>query len=294
MGQAAARRRAGAGPGAGGPGAGGVARPAAAGRPRRRAAAAARAAARPARDRRHRTLVGGRDPVGGEAIALQARRRPRTRRAQAPIGCDRGHAGRGAGPLRAGRAAADPRQAADASARAPARGRALPSLRRAAALGVLRGLRHRLLPALPDGRACAQGPAAVAAAALTASARGAERPLPLRPCVPSCRSRPRRCPRHRRQIRFHAMALKVVGVGLGRTGTNSLKLALEQLLGGPCYHMFELIAHPQQVPLWERALRGEKVDWDSLFAGYSATVDWPGCAFWRDLAAANPDAPVLL
>jgi Sulfotransferase domain len=90
------------------------------------------------------------------------------------------------------------------------------------------------------------------------------------------------------------MALKIVGVGLGRTGTNSLKLALEQLLGGPCYHMFELIAHPQQVPLWERALRGEDVDWDSLFAGYAATVDWPGCAFWRDLAAANPDAPVLL
>jgi hypothetical protein len=90
------------------------------------------------------------------------------------------------------------------------------------------------------------------------------------------------------------MALKVVGAGLGRTGTNSLKLALEELLGGPCYHMFELIAHPQQVPLWEQALRGEEVDWASLFEGYSATVDWPGCAFWRDLAAANPDAPVLL
>ena len=86
------------------------------------------------------------------------------------------------------------------------------------------------------------------------------------------------------------MALKVVGVGLGRTGTNSLKLALEQLLGGPCYHMFELIAHPQKVPLWERAVRGEEVDWDSLFDGYAATVDWPGCAFWRDLAAANPEA----
>ncbi len=90
------------------------------------------------------------------------------------------------------------------------------------------------------------------------------------------------------------MALKVVGAGLGRTGTNSLKLALEELLGGPCYHMFELIAHPQQVPLWEQALRGEEVDWASLFEGYSATVDWPGCAFWRNLADANPDAPVLL
>ena len=75
------------------------------------------------------------------------------------------------------------------------------------------------------------------------------------------------------------MALKVVGVGLGRTGTNSLKVALEQLLGGPCYHMFELIAHPEQVPMWERAVRGEDVDWERLFDGYAATVDWPGCAF---------------
>jgi Sulfotransferase domain len=90
------------------------------------------------------------------------------------------------------------------------------------------------------------------------------------------------------------MALKVVGVGLGRTGTNSLKVALEQLLGGPCYHMFELIAHPQQVPEWERAVRGEAVDWNALFDGYAATVDWPGCAFWRELVVANPDASVLL
>jgi hypothetical protein len=90
------------------------------------------------------------------------------------------------------------------------------------------------------------------------------------------------------------MALRVVGVGLGRTGTNSLKVALEQLLDGPCYHMFELIAHPQRVPLWEQAVRGEDVDWHAVFDGYAATVDWPGCAFWRDIVAANPDAPVLL
>jgi hypothetical protein len=90
------------------------------------------------------------------------------------------------------------------------------------------------------------------------------------------------------------MALRVIGAGLGRTGTNSLKLALEELLAGACYHMFELIAHPQNVPNWEAAIRGEEVDWDVLFDGYAATVDWPGCAFWRQLAAANPDAPVLL
>jgi hypothetical protein len=88
--------------------------------------------------------------------------------------------------------------------------------------------------------------------------------------------------------------LQVVGVGLGRTGTNSLKLALEELLGGRCYHMFELMQRPQDLPAWERAVQGEEVDWGSLFGGYAASVDWPGCAFWRELRAANPDAMVLL
>lgn len=90
------------------------------------------------------------------------------------------------------------------------------------------------------------------------------------------------------------MALEVVGAGLGRTGTNSLKLALEQLLERPCYHMLETFGRPQDTAIWHRALRGEPVDWDSLLAGYVATTDWPACAFWRPLADANPDAVVLL
>jgi hypothetical protein len=90
------------------------------------------------------------------------------------------------------------------------------------------------------------------------------------------------------------MALRIVGAGLGRTGTNSLKVALEQLLDGPCYHMFELIAHQEKLPDWERAVRGEEIDWEAMLDGYVATVDWPGCAFWRELRAANPDALVLL
>jgi hypothetical protein len=90
------------------------------------------------------------------------------------------------------------------------------------------------------------------------------------------------------------MALRVVGAGLGRTGTNSLKLALEELLGSPCYHMFELAAHQERLPDWERAIGGGEADWDELLSGYEATVDWPGAAFWRELHAANPDAPVLL
>jgi Sulfotransferase domain len=88
--------------------------------------------------------------------------------------------------------------------------------------------------------------------------------------------------------------LRIVGAGLGRTGTNSLKLALEQLLGGPCYHMAEVIDRPADVPIWLAAIRGEQPDWNGFFAGYAATVDWPACAFWRELAEANPDATVLL
>jgi hypothetical protein len=90
------------------------------------------------------------------------------------------------------------------------------------------------------------------------------------------------------------MGLRVVGAGLGRTGTNSLKLALEELLGGRCYHMFELAQREAETPVWQAAVRGEDVDWDSLLHEYVATVDWPAAAFWREIWAANPDAFVLL
>lgn len=90
------------------------------------------------------------------------------------------------------------------------------------------------------------------------------------------------------------MSLRVVGAGIGRTGTLSLKLALERLLGAPCYHMFEVRLHRRDhVPSWHRAL-DEPPDWDQLFEGYAAAVDWPASAFWPELAAAYPDAPVVL
>src|SRR4051812_26831488 len=84
--------------------------------------------------------------------------------------------------------------------------------------------------------------------------------------------------------------MHVVGAGLGRTGTHSLKLALEQLLGAPCYHMSEVIQPLAHVPTWHAAIRGEPVDWEPVLGGYSAIVDWPGAAVWRQLAAAYPDA----
>lgn len=90
------------------------------------------------------------------------------------------------------------------------------------------------------------------------------------------------------------MALAVIGAGFGRTGTLSLKVALEQLGLGPCYHMSEVFAHPAHAGLWLDATEGRRVPWDRLFEGYAATVDWPSCAFWRELAEREPEAKVIL
>jgi hypothetical protein len=90
------------------------------------------------------------------------------------------------------------------------------------------------------------------------------------------------------------MALRVVGAGLGRTGTASLQLALQQLLDGRCYHMGETFGRPDDVPVWHAAATGTMPAWNQFLSEYVATVDWPACAFWRELSAANPDAVVLL
>ena len=90
------------------------------------------------------------------------------------------------------------------------------------------------------------------------------------------------------------MTLRVVGAGLGRTGTASLKLALERLLDGPCYHMMEVFGRPDHIPVWREAATGDSPDWDALFEGYVAAVDWPVASFWPEVSAAYPDAVVLL
>ena len=90
------------------------------------------------------------------------------------------------------------------------------------------------------------------------------------------------------------MTLQVIGAGVGRTGTYSLKLALEHLGFGPCHHMEEVLKDPsRQIPLWHAALAGQP-DWAAIFDGYAAAVDWPSAAFWRELAAAYPEAKVVL
>ncbi len=90
------------------------------------------------------------------------------------------------------------------------------------------------------------------------------------------------------------MALEAIGAGLGRTGTLTLKTALERLGFGPCHHMVEVLAHPEQIPFWNRAAKGETVDWEEVYGPYRATVDWPGCHFYAQLAERYPEAKVVL
>src|ERR1700741_5475813 len=88
--------------------------------------------------------------------------------------------------------------------------------------------------------------------------------------------------------------MKVIGAGFGRTGTMSLKAALEQLGAGPCFHMIDLVRAPAPLAQWKVAANGTRVAWPRLLAGWESTVDWPGCSFWRDMVETWPDAPVLL
>jgi len=89
--------------------------------------------------------------------------------------------------------------------------------------------------------------------------------------------------------------VKVIGCGFGRTGSMSMKLALEMLGVGPCHHMDEVIANPEkQLPYWLAAAKGESMDWDAALRGYNSCVDWPTAAYWPQLAAHYPDAKILL
>ena len=89
--------------------------------------------------------------------------------------------------------------------------------------------------------------------------------------------------------------MKVIGAGLGRTGTLSTQAALEELGFGPCYHMQELLMkHPEHIDTWVDALHGRPVDWKTFFKNYQATVDYPGCNYYKELMAVYPDAKVIL
>jgi hypothetical protein len=88
------------------------------------------------------------------------------------------------------------------------------------------------------------------------------------------------------------MPLKVVGSGLGRTGTKSMQSALNMLGFGPCHHMVEVFAHPESMQWWIDAAEG-RPNWDLVFQDYQSMVDYPGAAYWKQLADHYPDAKVL-
>jgi hypothetical protein len=90
------------------------------------------------------------------------------------------------------------------------------------------------------------------------------------------------------------MAIKVIGAGFGRTGTDSLREALNMLGFGPTHHMLEVNASDEQKRLWRAHARGDSPGWDALFAGYNSCVDWPSAHYWRELIAVYPDAKVVL
>jgi hypothetical protein len=91
------------------------------------------------------------------------------------------------------------------------------------------------------------------------------------------------------------MSLDVIGTGFGRTGTNSLKLALEQLGFGLCHHMFEVFESPDYLlPIWMKAVHeGVTPDWDEIFENYRSTVDWPTAFYWKELVDLYPEAKVV-
>ncbi|MEN9932349.1 MAG: hypothetical protein RIS17_922, partial [Pseudomonadota bacterium] len=96
------------------------------------------------------------------------------------------------------------------------------------------------------------------------------------------------------------MALQVIGAGFGRTGTMSLKMALEELGFGPCHHMIEVLPSARQIDFWEEAARNAAetgvgaMNWEDALADYGSAVDWPTAHYWRELADAYPDARIIL
>jgi hypothetical protein len=89
--------------------------------------------------------------------------------------------------------------------------------------------------------------------------------------------------------------LTVIGAGFPRTGTSSMKAALERLGFGPCHHMFDVGSNSDRARRWAPLASGDVVpDWDHVLEGFRSAVDWPASFFWRELAARYPEAKVVL
>lgn len=104
-----------------------------------------------------------------------------------------------------------------------------------------------------------------------------------------------------------SLDLKVIGAGLGRTGTTSLKMALEALLKGPCFHFLEYKTHPELMAPWLSLIQAKPLrsdpeqfgempvsQWEEVMPGYVACVDEPASYYWKQLSDAFPKALVIL
>ena len=85
-----------------------------------------------------------------------------------------------------------------------------------------------------------------------------------------------------------------IGAGVGRTGTRSLQSALETILGGKCYHMFEIGKRPKDIQTWKNSARGEMPNWNLFLSSWSAVVDWPAAAYWKEISNSFPEAMIIL
>jgi hypothetical protein len=91
------------------------------------------------------------------------------------------------------------------------------------------------------------------------------------------------------------MGLDILGAGFGRTGTFSLKTALEMLGLGPCYHMTEVKENTGHRQAWHDIAFGTvEPDWEAMFRDYRSAVDWPATHYWRQLSEHYSDARVIL
>lgn len=90
------------------------------------------------------------------------------------------------------------------------------------------------------------------------------------------------------------MSLTAIGAGFGRTGTESLRQALDMLGLGPTHHMYEVMDSKEQKERWLALAKGETPDWSALFQGFNCAVDWPSAAYWRETMEAFPVAKVIL
>jgi len=89
------------------------------------------------------------------------------------------------------------------------------------------------------------------------------------------------------------MPIQILGSGLARTGTMSLKHALEVLTGEPCYHMIELLKNSSRLSILKAGYKSGVTDWPAFFKDYHSSVDYPACLYLPELLALNPGLKVI-